>query len=377
MSRVLIWKSAWLPQSETFVRNHARSLVEWEALCVGTSKIDSTLASDADVAIFGKTLASALRRKAFSLTGYDRKVSRFVRDSGAHLVHAHFAVEGMRIRKAAKAAELPLVVTLHGQDITEAPNAPGLKGFYYRFRLKRLFRDAALILAVSQHIADRAVRLGASPSRVTVHYLGTPSYTSGDTPPGDVDAGIVAIGRLVEKKGFSHLIRAVSLIPEADRLPVTIAGEGPLMGQLKDLAQDLGVNVDFVGAVDHTEALRLMRANRVVCIPSVRSASGDEEGLPTVAMEAGVCARPVVGYRHSGIPEVISNGITGILVEEGDVESLAAALTSLTNDTKQAHEMGLAALRRISEHFDASNQARKLEATYSSVMVSTQHVAVS
>lgn len=365
--RLVIWKSEWLPPSETFVRNHEASLNRWQPVCCGLSRVNSYLSSDTDRFAFSDSLTDRIRKRTFSATGRSGPVARLLKEADASLVHAHFAGEAIRIRHTCKRLDIPLVVTLHGQDITEAPNTPGIRGLYYRLRLRRVFEDAALILAVSEHIRNRAIELGANPERVRVHYLGAPVHKVPTVPINELERGIVAVGRLVEKKGFSHLIRAISKIPEAGRVQLTIVGDGPLMNELKDLAHSLNVTVTFTGSLESGEALLLMRKSLFVCVPSVKSSSGDEEGLPTVAMEAGLCSRAVVGYRHSGIPEVVENGVTGILVEEGDIDGLSQALIRLCNEPVVAERMGASASRRIREEFNIVTQAAKLEEIYDSI----------
>lgn len=360
---VVIWKSAWLPVSETFVRYQATSLARWDATCLGLERISSGLSHRGDVILLGNGKADNVRRKVFSQTGISIPLLRYIQQKRPSLIHAHFANEAMKIRRIARLTNTPMVVTLHGRDVTEAPARSGLKGYVYRRRLQKVFRDATKIIAVSRHIADRAVLLGADPRKTVVHHIGIPTSKTGDYSAAQ-RRGVVAVGRMVEKKGFEHLIRAVSMLPNGSNIPVTIAGDGPLAPDLERLARNLGVDVSFPGAVSHDEALRLMRSSRMVCVPSVRSSTGDEEGLPTVVMEAGLSATPVVGFIHSGIPEAVDNGESGLLVREGDVAALATAMEKLLYDDDMVTSMAVKAQAKILRDFDICQQTKLLEGIY-------------
>jgi colanic acid/amylovoran biosynthesis glycosyltransferase len=361
--RVAIWKSAWLPASETFVRNQIDFLTDWTALPVGMRKVTSPLSADGDRILFGTSRGEKCRAWWLAKTGYSRRLREFLREEQADVLHAHFAGGGMIVRRSAKRSNVPLVVTLHGQDITAGPKAAGAAGAYYRFRLRRLFRDATILIAVSQHIADVAQGLGAEPHKVLVHHIGIPVVPKEGAAP--VQRQILAVGRLIEKKGIAHLIGAMALLP-ADLHDVTlrIVGDGPLEGELKSLAQSLGVNAEFMGFLPSASVRELMSARPLVCIPSVVAANGDEEGLPTVAMEAAAEKCAVVASRHSGLPDVVEDELTGLLVAERDEAALAAALTRLLRDPALAGAMGERGHEKILAEFDMHSQTILLESIY-------------
>ena len=365
MPRVVIWKSAWLPPSETFVRNQLKALDKWTAQPLGVVKVTSILSDDQDRILFSTQLVDKVKAFVLQKTGFSRRLVHYLRDD-VTLVHAHFAGSGMTIRRSAVRAHVPLLVTLHGRDITAAPRVAGVAGAYYRYRLHRLFRDAAAVIAVSAHISDLAVHFGADRSRVIVHHIGIPIEEK--IPRVGVTRGILAVGRLTEKKGFEHLIRAAALLPpQLHGVPITIVGDGPLRGELETLAADLNVPVTFAGFLSGAQVRELMGERPLVCIPSVIASDGDEEGLPTVAMEAGAESCAVVGFVHSGLPDVIDSGRTGLLVTEGDAELLENAISQLLLDPERMDTMGHAARAKVSAEFDINKQSRLLEVIYDQV----------
>jgi len=361
--RVAIWKSAWLPASETFVRNQINFLRDWEAAPVGMRKVVSPLSDDRDRILFGTSRGEKCLAWWLAKSGYSRRLRAFLRQEQPDVLHAHFAGGGMIVRRSATKENVPLVVTLHGQDITAGPKAAGVSGAYYRFRLRRLFRDATLLIAVSQHIKNVAIGLGADADKVVVHHIGIPVSPTEGAPP--VQRQVLAVGRLIEKKGIAHLIGAMALLPpDLQDVTLRIVGDGPLEGELKALATRLGVNAEFMGFLPSASVRELMRARPLVCIPSVVAANGDEEGLPTVAMEAAAEKCAVVASRHSGLPDVVEHELTGLLVPEHDEAALAAALTRLLREPDLADAMGKRGNEKILREFDMTSQTLLLESIY-------------
>jgi colanic acid/amylovoran biosynthesis glycosyltransferase len=374
--RVVIWKTAWLPASETFVRNQIAALSSWEASPVGIRRVESKLSDPHDRILFGAGRVERSRARLLQKTGLGGRLAQELRLTRPDVIHAHFASAGMIARRSARRVGVPLAVTLHGQDITAAPRAPGASGIYYRFRLRRLFRDAAVVIAVSDHLAKRAIELGADPGKVVVHHIGIPLAQSALTP--GVTTALLGVGRLTEKKGFEHLIRAVAALPEDLKgVPVRIVGDGPLLGSLQALALELGVAVDFAGFLPSDEVRRMMAQRPLVCIPSVRAANGDEEGLPTVAMEAAAAGCAVAGYQHSGLPDIVESGVTGVLVTEGDVAALSAQLAALLGNPQLMASMGVAAREKVIAEFDIVEQTVKLEAIYASAVTAKARGSIS
>jgi colanic acid/amylovoran biosynthesis glycosyltransferase len=225
---VAVWKTSWLPPSETFIRNQMDALVRWHPQAVGIRRTRSLLSRDSDCVLFETaSLRNDLARRALEKTGYSARLNRLIESVGPDVIQAHFGNGGMIIRRSAKKRGVPLVVTLHGTDVTAGPAQRGISGVYYRYRLRRLFRDATLLLPVSNFLASRTIELGADPAKVVVHHIGIP--VRDDEIGSTVSREILAVGRLTEKKGFDHLLRAVALLPEdLKHIRVTIIGDGPL-----------------------------------------------------------------------------------------------------------------------------------------------------
>jgi glycosyltransferase involved in cell wall biosynthesis len=172
---------------------------------------------------------------------------------------------------------------------------------------------------------------------------------------------ILAVGRLVAKKGFPHLLDAASLLRQAGRrFELRLLGDGPDRRSLESQVNRLGLRdeVKFLGAQPNAEVFEQMAAARVVAVPSVVTSEGDMDGLPNVALEAMSVGRPVVGSRVSGIPELVVPHETGFLVEPGNPADLSEKLSLVLDDGKLAGELGRRGRGRILEDFDVKKNVR-------------------
>jgi glycosyltransferase involved in cell wall biosynthesis len=163
---------------------------------------------------------------------------------------------------------------------------------------------------------------------------------------------ILYVGRLAEKKGIEYLLTAMASRPLAS-LPASlvILGDGALRGRLNALAAELklGNRVRFLPSVSHEELGYHMAAADILCVPSVVAESGDQEGRPTVLVEAAACGVPAVASDVGGIREWIDNGYNGILVPQADPLALARALTGLLTRPERLRQMGEAARQKAIE----------------------------
>lgn len=166
---------------------------------------------------------------------------------------------------------------------------------------------------------------------------------------------IIAVGRLVEQKGFEYLIRALkNPILKDTRLCLNIIGDGPLREELQLLCESLPENVEItlLGKLAHKETLNLMSYSDVLVAPSVIASDGDRDGIPNVILEAMACCLPVIATDVSGIPEVVRNGETGYLIAQADASEIASALLNLNDSYALRINMGAAGRQLVENIFD-------------------------
>ncbi|AEV82948.1 glycosyl transferase family 1 [Actinoplanes sp. SE50] len=355
--RVAIWRSAMLPGSETFIRNQGDALTRWRPTYVGATRMESVLSRPDDVIAFpgGKGF---LRLR---LTGTSPQLRDTLAGVRPDLVHAHFSGDGWLVSHTARELGVPLVVTAHGHDVTRQPSSPGAKGVRYRRNLHSVFQRATTVIAVSEVIRQQAIRWGADPAKVRVHYTGIAVPATVEPLPKRWD--VVFIGRFVAKKGVDDLLTALSMLDEP-RPRVLLIGDGELLPAMRDRARESRVDVTFAGSLPPDEVRRHLLESRLLACPSKTAPDGDTEGLPTTILEAAALGLPVVATRHSGIPEAVVDGETGLLSPEGDPAALAASLRRLLADEELRQRLGEQGRKHVTAHFDLTEQTRGLERLY-------------
>ena len=271
------------------------------------------------------------------------------------VLHCHFGPVGEMVAKLREigAVRGRLVTTFHGADLT----------VYLRDRPQRyrqLMRQGDLFVAISDYLGRRLTGLGCRPSQVAVLRMGVDLQRFVERPrhrDSNAPLRVLTIGRLVEKKGIADALHAVA---DARRrgiaLTYTIIGDGPLRRRLKGLARELGIEdvVGFTGWQVHDAIIEALYHHDVLLAPSVTASDGDQEGIPVTLMEAMATGMAVISTRHSGIPELIEDGVSGYLAEEGDQAALADALERLATTPELTVTMGHAACRRVTELHDAT-----------------------
>jgi colanic acid/amylovoran biosynthesis glycosyltransferase len=182
---------------------------------------------------------------------------------------------------------------------------------------------------------------------------------------------IATIARLVEKKGVEYGIQAVArIVARRGDVEYRIAGEGPLRERLQSLITQLNASehVRLLGWQTQTEIAALLEESDILLVPSVTTQSGDEEGIPGVIMEAFARGLPVVGTDHAGIPEVVKDRESGLLVPERDVDALVGGLEHLINHPELRFAMGRKGRRFVEEQYDIENLNDRLVSIYQQLL---------
>lgn len=285
-----------------------------------------------------------------------RRVRELVRGLQPDLLHAlHVTSYGFL---AGQSRYQPSIVSVWGTDVLQAPSLSPVHRWITRSALAR----ASAITATGLRLAEATLPYMPAGKRISVIPYGVDLERfcpAGKDGRPNVTVG--AVSRMGPEKGFDVLLRAVARLRDRGvTLDVVLAGDGPSRGSLEQLARTLGLGerVQFLGEVDHEGVPAVLRRLDIFAMPSTW------EGFGVSAIEASAMQLPVVASNIHGIPDVVADGETGLLVPPSDVDSLAAALERLAGDAGLRRSMGEAGRAYVRRHYDWTQNAALMECLY-------------
>jgi glycosyltransferase involved in cell wall biosynthesis len=248
----------------------------------------------------------------------------------------------------------------------------------YREATRQMLDAVKLVLVRSESLRRAVADLGCDENKIEVQRAGVPvdefSFRERNFPSSDSGAEwrFVQAGRLIEKKGLPVTLRAfASFLKRYPNATLTVAGEGPLFGQLQGLAGELTIdqNVSFTGFISQEQLRDLYYASHIFLHPSETGPDGNQEGIPNSLLEAMATGLPAFATEHGGIPEAIKHGVSGVLVPERDDEELAWALLNAVEDRHFLSQVARNGAEVVEEKFNLRLQARRLEDAYLKTML--------
>jgi glycosyltransferase involved in cell wall biosynthesis len=323
------------------VRRFRYAPKKWETLAY-----TGTMAEQVGDSFRGKAaLAGMLSRGALAVRS---AVAEFAPD----VIHAHWWFPAGLLAFGSLSSR-PLVTTMHGSDVRLARRSAWAPVLF-----RRVMARSSAVTAVSSYLASEAKSM-ATGLNVAVEPM--PVNVELFSPRAGAAAGprspdrFLFVGRLNEQKGIALLLQALAASGSGASLDVV--GDGDGRAALESIARTLGVaaRVRWLGAQSQEQLVPLYRATTAVVIPS------EGEGLGLVAVEAQLCETPVIAFRSGGLPDVVSDGATGLLTPPGDVGALAAAMDAVLARDDRGASLGKAgrdaALARFSPNVVASHYA--------------------
>ncbi len=324
--------------SETFIQAHKHGL-EAQVFHYHNGFLPKELEGKGRLQQFD--ILSRLKRKMGGDSGFDPDQAALLDSFSTNkiqVVLAEYGPTGAMLTPICKELNIPLIVHFHGYDASQFDIVEKYKQGYLE-----MFSYASSIVGVSKMMVKMLRDLGA-PSEKLVYAPCSPSpsfYSVEHHPVQPFE--FLFVGRFVDKKAPYYLVLAFKkLIDEGLPARLNLAGEGPLLNTTRNLVKALGLQdqVSFLGAVGHETVLDLMGRASCYLQHSIRAESGDMEGTPVAVMEAAASGLPVIATRHAGIPDVILDGATGLLVDEHDVEAMSDHMISLVRKPEEARRLG-------------------------------------
>jgi colanic acid/amylovoran biosynthesis glycosyltransferase len=298
---------------------------------------------------------------------------RLLGETDAQLLHIYFGHIAVHLRPLITNWPKPSVVSFHGADVMVDLDKPA-----YRAATRQMLDAVRLVLVRSASLREALVRLGCDDEKIRIHRTGIPL---GELPfqprewPHDGEWHFVQACRLIEKKGLPTSLRAfAAFVRQHPGAQFTIAGEGPLLRPMQELARELGVahRVTFTGFISQGELRELFYRSHVFLHPSETGPDGNQEGVPNSMLEAMATGLPVFATTHGGIPEAIESGISGVLVAEGDYDSLATQLLEYAASPDRLTSLARAGAAATAAKFEQSANVRQLEQYYFEAIAATR-----
>src|SRR4029453_41537 len=252
-----------------------------------------------------------------------RALQGILSETDARLLHIYFGQIAVHLLPLIRAWEKPSIVSFHGADVLVDMNKPA-----YRDATRRMLNAVNLVLVRSESLRRAVIRLGCETEKIEIQRTGIPldefpfrerNFVAG----AETEWQFVQAGRLIEKKGLPVTLRAfAAFLRQYPNAKLTIAGEGPLLGELQNLARDLNIDgrISFRGFISQDQLRQTYFASHFFLHPSQTGRDGNQEGIPNSMLEAMASGLPVFATAHGGIPEAIENGVSGVLVPERDHE---------------------------------------------------------
>jgi len=299
-------------------------------------------------------------------------ISKYGDIDSLKLIHAHFGQNGVASLKLKKELNIPLITSFYGYDT-------GRLADLYKPYYKNLIREGDLFLALSNDMKNDLLNLGFPERKVIIHHLGIDLNTFNHSTIKKEKFTILTVARLDKVKGIEFVLQALYLFfnkypKEKNKIQYRIIGGGKYEKELISMTKKLKLNenVVFINNLINPNSRQIVIEEMKNCdlfiLCSYTLENGAKEGTPVVLMEAQACGKPCIATFHAGIPEIVKNNETGILVNEKSPEEISRAIEKLYFNKEMRLDFGKRARDHINKEFNQEIQMEKLAQIYHSLI---------
>lgn len=330
----------------------------WEKLCYGAGIPEN----------FRRNRLLAVQLPAL-IAAFILRALPFVRD--CDIVHGHWSFAGVAAWVVGRLTGKKVVVTMHGAEALSQLLAP-VNRLLVRHTdaivVNSTFTRQALI-GQSPDADPIVIPFGINPEKIALSNIDHADLRASVGIDSDTLI-VLAVGRLVERKGFHVLIEAASLLSPDLQARVVIGGQGPEREALQRRIEELGVSdrVDLLGYIDDRDLAGWYATADVFVLPAVADSSGDTEGLGMVLIEAMANETPVVASDIGGIVDIVEHDQTGLLVPAADAQKLAEQIERILRNSTLRNRLALGATQKVEEQFSWKEIGERLIACYGAIL---------
>ncbi len=357
--------------SETFIRRHMQDLLPGRTAVITKNLLEGSTATNWGIQPPLLVLGGArigLKRQVFDAVAWQlgyrpeerstRAIKTFLREHGVKVLLAQYLDEALPYLEIARELGIRFYAQDHGYDVSERLLDP-----YWRTAYLKL-NDADGLFSRAAYCRERLVEAGLRAEKITVIIGGVDVPESCPEHRTGSEVNCIAVGSMVSKKAPIYLLESFRRARQQDpSLTLDYVGGGPLMPAAIHYVHAHGLEsaVRLHGRRDSAFVMEKMRrADLFLQHSVVDPISGAEEGVPTAIKEAMAMALPVVSTRHAGIPEVVAEGETGFLVEEGDCSAMADRILCLAGEAAKRERLGKAGWCRARHSFTWRHERERL-----------------
>lgn len=355
--------------TETFIANQINALSDGYENFVFTAKYDNNFKVNAEIKVppFKKYGTKILPKSHIQY--FSEQLGKIQPD----VFHAHFITDACLFHPLTKNFNIPKVCSCYGWDVTEVPKK---FKYLYKYFYNKVINEYDVFLAMSEDMKVDLMKIGVPENKIQIHYHGinTKNFTFERNyfiKEGKIN--LLTIASLRNKKGHMTVLKALKVIQNKRKdinFTYHIVGKGPLEKKLKQfiVENNLEEKVVFHGLIKHGPELnRIIDIADVFLHPSQTTRTNDKEGIPGALIEAMTAGLPVISTYHAGIPEVITTGENGILIQERNFNQLQEAIVSLFDDEYKRKILGTNARAYAYENLDYIMKGEKLKNIYKNI----------
>lgn len=363
--KVLHFKTTYLNLSETFINRFVHSHKSFEP--VVATCYPKYYTEDVNIYSMPQTpVKKAWNTMQLKLNKSPSFLYDVVQTEKPSVIHGHFGLDSYRLIGLKNYFNIPFVVNFYGYDVIRLPNEFGWKSRY-----KKLAQEGDLFIVGSEDMKRNIADLGFPEDKIRILKLGMDIDNITFKQRTSADSNLMMVGRMVEKKGFRYAIDAVKTLRDKNiEVQLDLYGDGELRDELEAQVSRLSLqnSITFHGQTENKVIFQELYNHDILLVPSVQAEDGDREGIPQTTVEGMATGIPVIASKHAGLPELVLDEKTGLLVEERNADMLADAIQTYLTDPELAKKTSKNGRQLADKNHNIHTQAKKLEGFYNSLI---------